>query len=217
MIPGWGRGNRFDLRIYQKREPLREPPLSIISAVQSSFHAQFHQMTVVPPPPYRGGGVRRPPIDNAHRTTQRPDVNNINDLAGALRGVPALAGAACVGRHDVFDTADKHPDPALKICASCPAMALCRDWAATQAWVAGTVVGGRITAKESKPRPASVVLTREERLKQRAEQLRQQWLARQQRAQDRRGRTKRAATAIITLPRGLERSEGLSHFDSPGV
>lgn len=50
---------------------------------------------------------------------------------------PSLPGAACRGRHHLFDPPDADVDPedaqcaeqtALKLCSWCPALARCSDW-----------------------------------------------------------------------------------------
>jgi WhiB family transcriptional regulator, redox-sensing transcriptional regulator len=61
---------------------------------------------------------------------------DLADLFGALAAAPRLPGAACVGRHELFDS--KHEsDPnraeaeaaAMKICLTeCGAYSQCRDW-----------------------------------------------------------------------------------------
>ncbi|WP_139826535.1 WhiB family transcriptional regulator [Mycobacterium paraintracellulare] len=114
---------------------------------------------------------------------------NISDLVGAL-STPHFPGAACVGQHAIFDAAESDPAAALAVCASCSALARCREWAADQKWPAGVVVGGQITRAKSRPRPVPVVLTLEER----AEQLYRHWQAHQKQAQDQRTATKRAAS-----------------------
>jgi hypothetical protein len=64
----------------------------------------------------------------------RPD--DLTDLLSALAGTPRLEGAACVGRHELFDLRDiSDPDRAeveargVKICLTeCGAYSQCRDW-----------------------------------------------------------------------------------------
>ncbi|WP_369816626.1 hypothetical protein [Mycobacterium sp. E740] len=57
----------------------------------------------------------------------------ITDLFACLGGVPALPGAACRGRHDLFDgetTADRIA--AERLCRdACPALGACRRWVAS--------------------------------------------------------------------------------------
>lgn len=58
------------------------------------------------------------------------------DLVGTLRTVPALPGARCRGRADEFD-GDDGPDGertrrAAALCARCPALTACAEWAARQ-------------------------------------------------------------------------------------
>jgi hypothetical protein len=58
------------------------------------------------------------------------------DLVGALRSVPALPGAKCRGRAELFDGADG-PDGArtrlaAAFCARCPALTACAAWAGRQ-------------------------------------------------------------------------------------
>lgn len=112
----------------------------------------------------------------------------ISDLVGALQS-PHLPGAACVGRYDAFDAADSDPTSALAICASCPALARCREWAAAQTWPAGIVVAGHITQPRRRPARAAIpMLTREEQV----DRVIQAW---QKRVQDRRRQAKRRSSA----------------------
>lgn len=51
------------------------------------------------------------------------------NLADALDTIPRLPGAACVGRHQLFDGDDtEHHAAAVQICQHCPALQPCRDW-----------------------------------------------------------------------------------------
>lgn len=61
-------------------------------------------------------------------------------LFEALRGIPRLAGAACVGLSDAFDPAHQDEDTAdtryrhtvaLRLCNECPALTDCSKWVAT--------------------------------------------------------------------------------------
>lgn len=69
------------------------------------------------------------------------------DLLGAiLRDTPPLPGAACRGRHRLFDADDEQTEAAAaarELCHNCPALAACRAWAATGPRVSG-VLAGRI-------------------------------------------------------------------------
>ncbi len=60
-------------------------------------------------------------------------------FAELAASIPALPGAACKGRHQLFDPQpdDRHPDiarrlenTALSICKTCPALEPCRAWLA---------------------------------------------------------------------------------------
>lgn len=52
-------------------------------------------------------------------------------LERLLRGVPRLAGAACVGSYELFDSEDKGPREAARaICNTCPALEACQVWRA---------------------------------------------------------------------------------------
>ena len=60
---------------------------------------------------------------------------NMTDFFAALAGVPRLPGAACVGRHTLFDPRalddPDRPDTearALSLCRSCRALAGCEAW-----------------------------------------------------------------------------------------
>jgi hypothetical protein len=60
---------------------------------------------------------------------------DLDALLGAMAATPALPGAKCVGRHDLFDLRDlsdpERPDAeaqALALCRSCPALAGCSAW-----------------------------------------------------------------------------------------
>lgn len=65
---------------------------------------------------------------------------NPGELFGALTGIPALPGARCIGRWDLFDprgddesTTSWHRrrDLALAVCRDCPALGPCEQWAAS--------------------------------------------------------------------------------------
>ena len=77
----------------------------------------------------------------------------LDALLDPLRGIPQLAGARCVGRHEMFDPRDAYdPDRddiesrALQVCRRCPALPDCSAWfdslPATQRPVG--VVAGRV-------------------------------------------------------------------------
>ncbi len=64
-------------------------------------------------------------------------MTNLDTLLGALRAFPALPGAACIGRHDLFD--EQTPDEstgeartryaaAVAVCTDCPALDPCAAW-----------------------------------------------------------------------------------------
>lgn len=56
-------------------------------------------------------------------------------IFAALLGVPQLAGAACAGQWALMDEPERGDpdrreilDSALRLCATCPALADCADW-----------------------------------------------------------------------------------------
>jgi WhiB family redox-sensing transcriptional regulator len=54
-------------------------------------------------------------------------------LPAAITPSPALTGAACAGRSDLFDLAagsQRHRE-ALALCARCPVLGVCRAWFAS--------------------------------------------------------------------------------------
>ena len=62
---------------------------------------------------------------------------NAQALFDAIGLAPSLPGAACRGRHWLFDEAAKGEDPdvvvqrhseAIGLCARCPALGRCTDW-----------------------------------------------------------------------------------------
>lgn len=62
---------------------------------------------------------------------------NPGELFGALTAIPALPGARCRGRWDLFDPREDREDPtvvrdrheqALGLCRCCPALADCSEW-----------------------------------------------------------------------------------------
>lgn len=58
------------------------------------------------------------------------------DLLGTLRAVPALPGARCRGRSELFDGADgldgDRTRAAAALCQVCPALTACASWADRQ-------------------------------------------------------------------------------------
>ncbi|WP_328856360.1 WhiB family transcriptional regulator [Williamsia herbipolensis] len=88
-------------------------------------------------------------------TPQNANADWISLLARIFDELPALPGAACAGRPDLFDPADTRETAesvasryraAAAVCASCPALTQCRAWADSlnrHRRPAG-VVGGRI-------------------------------------------------------------------------
>ncbi len=76
-------------------------------------------------------------------------------LINVLTGLPRFDGAACSGRWSIFepqrdgerrdDVLERHHD-AEQLCATCPALAPCRDWADGEP-LDGSVIGGRSTAR----------------------------------------------------------------------
>jgi len=61
-------------------------------------------------------------------------------LAQVFRDIPALPGALCVGKHDLFDRFDSHYE-AARICRRCPVRAACRDFADQRRYLTGTWAG----------------------------------------------------------------------------
>lgn len=57
-------------------------------------------------------------------------MSTLDELFGALKGVPRLEGARCVGRSELFDEVDdpESVEYAVHICRGCPALAACEDW-----------------------------------------------------------------------------------------
>lgn len=76
-------------------------------------------------------------------------------LVSVLSGLPRLDGAACSGRWSLFepqrdneprgDVIERH-DAAEILCAACPALTACRDWAEDEPHD-GSVVAGRSSAR----------------------------------------------------------------------
>ena len=54
----------------------------------------------------------------------------LDPLLAALRGIPQLSGAKCVGQWDIFDETDNSEivEFACHLCAACPAINVCRAW-----------------------------------------------------------------------------------------
>ena len=80
-------------------------------------------------------------------------------LARILRGTPHLSGAACIGNSELFDTVEPlDAEPALTLCARCPALEPCRTWADSQPrnTLSGVVAGQirlRPDQRPKKPKP----------------------------------------------------------------
>lgn len=92
-------------------------------------------------------------------------MSGLDDLLGALVGVPVLPGAKCRGRSHLFDPATKAEDvtvteqrhaQALLLCSGCPSRRPCREWvdSLTPARKPKGVVGGRVIS-DRQPRAAS--------------------------------------------------------------
>jgi WhiB family redox-sensing transcriptional regulator len=66
-------------------------------------------------------------------------------LERMLQGVPALPGARCRNRPHLFDGHDgpngERTRQAIELCARCPALAACEEWAAGQRCLVGVVAG----------------------------------------------------------------------------
>jgi WhiB family redox-sensing transcriptional regulator len=74
-------------------------------------------------------------------------VTVVDNLFAALRSIPALPGAKCVGRHELFES----PDPgdianAVELCSHCPARLPCAQWVESlpPTQRPAGVVGGRV-------------------------------------------------------------------------
>ncbi|MCX2965600.1 WhiB family transcriptional regulator [Gordonia aquimaris] len=87
-------------------------------------------------------------------------------LSALLAGTPKLDGARCIERPDLFDPRDRgeplkaaraRHQQAAALCDSCPSVALCRAWAATQPReLHRAVVGGirpRLAGEHTTPAP----------------------------------------------------------------
>jgi WhiB family redox-sensing transcriptional regulator len=78
-------------------------------------------------------------------------------LADAVGAAPALPGARCRGRSELFDAEsvdDERTDYAITVCNRCPALAACREWVASLppgkrpiGVVAGRVIGPKVRKK----------------------------------------------------------------------
>lgn len=73
-------------------------------------------------------------------------------LLNVLSGVPRLDGALCIGRADLFDPKAEHEDRltvaerhdrARAVCAGCPALDACTEWAQDQP-LDGQVLAGTV-------------------------------------------------------------------------
>lgn len=89
----------------------------------------------------------------------RPEPGPVPLLVAILDGIPALPDAACRGHERLFDPPTGHERPedtaqrhhaAAKLCAQCPALEPCRQWAQTQRPYSG-VVGGRVPTPPGRP------------------------------------------------------------------
>ncbi|MAU81880.1 MAG: transcriptional regulator [Gordonia sp.] len=90
-------------------------------------------------------------------------------LTAMLAGTPKLTGARCTDRPDLFDpqasgekatAARARHHQAAALCDSCPSVALCRAWAATQPReLHRAVVGGirpRLSGEHTTPTPQPI-------------------------------------------------------------
>lgn len=81
------------------------------------------------------------------------------NLVGALAAVPSMPGAKCAGRWGLFDVTDpddERAQAAVNLCASCPALAKCREWfdGLPAARRPIGVIAGRIIKDTTDPKPA---------------------------------------------------------------
>lgn len=95
------------------------------------------------------------------RRSDRHDGGALGLLAAILAGTADLSGAACVGCAPAFDApatdegveeATERHRYALRVCAHCPVVSACRDWAAGRPELAASAVGGRSPLVEDKGR-----------------------------------------------------------------
>jgi hypothetical protein len=125
-----------------------------------------------------------------------------------LFDAPNMPGCSCVGQHETFDlAADGDPlaqEQALEICAQCPQLTPCNQWAADQLTArqrrALGVVGGKCHV-QAKPSAASKARRERERAKSKATGTAGTEPARKP-AQD-----QRTAPKPPTLDRSLDRSQ----------
>lgn len=84
---------------------------------------------------------------------------NLDELLGALAGIPKLDGARCVGKSEVFDLVDdpETTEYALQQCSNCPALAACELWfdSLPESHRPEGVVADRISAPPNKKRKQS--------------------------------------------------------------
>ncbi len=89
---------------------------------------------------------------------------NPQALFEAIGLAPSLPGAACRGRHDLFDPPEAHTKPenahaaeqaALRICSWCPALARCENWYETlpRGWKPLGVIAGTVNRPKAVGRP----------------------------------------------------------------
>ncbi|WP_145013417.1 MULTISPECIES: WhiB family transcriptional regulator [Mycobacterium] len=99
---------------------------------------------------------------------------------------PALPGALCSGRHELFDAAaekgGEERTQALKTCQRCPSLGRCKSWAAEQRFTPGTVVGGMVISPQKKPNPAVRPAVQSLTIAEKADLLVAQWRDRPKRA-----------------------------------
>lgn len=88
------------------------------------------------------------------------DDGSLSLLKLILTDLPALPGAACVGRPELFDPAHRAELPAdvayrhraaARLCHACPVLDACRDWATTQPADDGAVRAGVIPTPPATP------------------------------------------------------------------
>ncbi|WP_396912453.1 WhiB family transcriptional regulator [Mycolicibacterium sp.] len=84
-------------------------------------------------------------------STARVEPGWLSLACEVLRNMPAMRDAACVRHRELFDKAAAFANPAAvaacaRICAECPMLSRCRDWARSQRGLDG-VFGGELYPK----------------------------------------------------------------------
>lgn len=115
--------------------------------------------------------VQSPPVIHGH--TLWPQRSSV-DLASVLMSTPAMPGAACRGKAELFDAAvgagaeaQQAQRRCVAVCSGCPSIEVCRQWASglpERERQALGVVGGiapEVPAKRQ-PQPETVIAARSE-------------------------------------------------------